>query len=254
MLEPTPGDLAGRCSSRLSGRHPLVGALAVAAAGYVVMLAVLVGLGLLVTRVLVDTAVGRWDESVIDWLARHRTPLFDDLTMVGSHLAETPTVVLVATVVAVYLLVRHFAQGALLLAVGLVVEVSVFLTTTLLVPRDRPDVPKLDQVPPTSSFPSGHTAAAVVLFVCLGLLSRARLRHAFVCRVVWGLALLVPVVVALSRMYRGMHHPADVLAGMVLGVGALVVAVTAVRVALVLAGCGTSRVGPPPSPATTGAP
>jgi membrane-associated phospholipid phosphatase len=32
-------------------------------------------------------------------------------------------------------------------------------------------------------------------------------------------------------MYRGMHHPTDVAAGMLVGIGTLVVAVTAARAA-----------------------
>jgi undecaprenyl-diphosphatase len=27
----------------------------------------------------------------------------------------------------------------------------------------------------------------------------------------WGLAVVVPIFVAMSRLYRGMHHPTDVL-------------------------------------------
>jgi len=42
-------------------------------------------------------------------------------------------------------------------------------------------------------------------------------------------AIVVPVAVGLGRMYRGMHHPTDVLAGALLGIAALTVAVLVVR-------------------------
>jgi len=58
------------------------------------------------------------------------------------------------------------------------------------------------------SFPSGHTntafSAAVVLIVCLGGL--------------WWLALIPAAVVGYSRIYLGVHFPADVAAGAALGV------------------------------------
>ena len=38
---------------------------------------------------------------------------------------------------------------------------------------------------------------------------------------VWAVALAVPPVVAASRMYRGMHHPLDIVAGVLIGIVAL---------------------------------
>ena len=45
------------------------------------------------------------------------------------------------------------------------------------------------------------------------------------------MAIAIPLLVALSRMYRGMHHPTDVAAGLMVGIGTLIVAVAAARVA-----------------------
>jgi undecaprenyl-diphosphatase len=49
--------------------------------------------------------------------------------------------------------------------------------------------------------------------------------------VAWSLAVLLPLVVAASRLYRGMHHLSDVVAGVILGCLALLVALTAARAA-----------------------
>jgi membrane-associated phospholipid phosphatase len=35
---------------------------------------------------------------------------------------------------------------------------------------------------------------------------------------IWAFAGAIPVFVAFSRMYRGMHHPLDVLGGVVIGI------------------------------------
>lgn len=93
-------------------------------------------------------------------------------------------------------------------AIGL--ETAVFMSAAALVGRPRPDVPWLDRPAPTSSFPSGHTGATTALH---GTLASLLGDHPAARPLRLGL----PPLVAYSRLYRGMHHPSDVLAGMALG-------------------------------------
>ena len=46
---------------------------------------------------------------------------------------------------------------------------------------------------------------------------------------IWIVAALIPVYVAFSRMYRGMHHPTDVAGGAIIGILALVALVAVTR-------------------------
>ena len=46
---------------------------------------------------------------------------------------------------------------------------------------------------------------------------------------VWLVAILLPIVVGASRLYRGMHFPTDVAASVLLATGALLFALLAVR-------------------------
>ncbi len=217
---PTPASPAHARHARSTGR--VAAALASGATGLTV---VLVLLGLALTH-LSDTGVLRsWDLSVDRWLAGQRTSGLDTLTRFGNEVANTPTVVLVG-LVAFFVLRGWLGRWyeSWVLAVALVGEVAVFLTVTAAVHRPRPDVPRLDQAPPTSSFPSGHTMAAVVLYGCLAvlLLRYASSRLALpVVALLW----LVPLGVAASRLYRGMHYPTDVLAGAFAGAVWLLVVV-----------------------------
>jgi len=82
--------------------------------------------------------------------------------------------------------------------------------------RDRPRLDEGDtrphrlRTPKTSSFPSGHATAATVAVMMLGR------RRPLVVRV--ALAAL-GTVVASSRVHVRIHHPSDVLGGLVIGFG-----------------------------------
>jgi len=57
-------------------------------------------------------------------------------------------------------------------------ETGLFLLASVIVHRFRPGIPHLDGAPPTSSFPSGHTAATIALACGLALgLARTRPGH-----------------------------------------------------------------------------
>jgi undecaprenyl-diphosphatase len=218
-------------------RRPLVGLLGVLVVAFVMLGAASIGVGLLLTHASLLSGVRHWDTSVNRWFVHRRTGTLDTLTAVGSDLAETPTVIAVGLlVVGLLWWRRHDLYAAGILVVGLTLEVSVFVTTTLFVDRGRPPVRHLDAAPPTSSFPSGHTAAAVVLSIGLVLVVHRVWRHRVATAAVSVVLALVPVVVALSRLYRGMHQPTDVLAGAVLGAVALAVACRSVRASMVRAG------------------
>ena len=79
-------------------------------------------------------------------------------------------------------------------------------------PASGRDVKRLDSSPPTSSFPSGHTGAATALFVAQRAARRVVRPAAAGCgSSASPLLLAVPLLVAYGRLYRGMHHPTDIL-------------------------------------------
>lgn len=218
ILRAAPGGPAERIGRRYRSQRPVVVGSVLWLIGYVIAGAVVVGIGLLLTHVLLHGPLGRWDETISRWFVARRTPTFDSLTSVGSTLGSTFVIVGVAVVaVAILAIGRHWRQIGLIVY-GSLLEFAVFLTATLLVDRARPDVPRLDPSPVTSSYPSGHAAAAFVLFVGLAIVITSLVRSRLVRVISWLLSVAIPVAVALSRLYRGMHHLTDVAASLLLGV------------------------------------
>jgi hypothetical protein len=90
LFDSRPDSLPAHLAGRSRSRRPLVSGAAVGIAGYVFMTALLVGLGLLLTKMLLDGAVGSWDRGLDRWFFDHRTPTFDELTVWGSRLSDYP--------------------------------------------------------------------------------------------------------------------------------------------------------------------
>ena len=187
---------------------------------YVVMTGVAIAVGFLIVDHL--GGVRSLDSRVSEWFGDHRTPTWTDLSWVGSGLAEAMVKIIATVVLSAAFLWRwrRWSEPALL-AGALVLEVMVFVTSSFVVDRGRPPIPQLDSVPPTSSYPSGHTAAAVAFYGALAIIVFWHTRNRVARGVALLVAVLLPAIVGASRMYRGMHHLSDVVAGAVIGLVAL---------------------------------
>lgn len=199
-------------------------------AGYALLLATTIAVGLLLLHVVLSLpGVSGADEELPDAFAAHRSDLLDGLSLGGSLVGDLPLLPLLVTVAAVVAAWRRrWRVAAFIVAAGLL-ELATYRAASLLVHRDRPDVPHLDDLPLSQSYPSGHVAASLAVYGGLALLLTTRWPRRWVRVVCWSLAVVLPLIVALSRLYRGMHHPLDELAGACMGVGAILVALVATR-------------------------
>ena len=182
--------------------------------GWVLIIGAVVGFGELVTKAGNGNVLG--DTTVPRWFAAHRTPTLTTWSQVFSTLGGTQWIIIVAfaaCVLAVAFLRRW--RPVIFLATLLVGEVITFLGAAAVVQRPRPSgVTHLDQNLPTSSYPSGHVAATLCLYIGIAVVvlghARGWWRWLFLA-----LAIAMPVLVATSRMYRGEHHPTDVTGSLI---------------------------------------
>jgi membrane-associated phospholipid phosphatase len=230
-LDPSPADHRAAALAERWRRWPTGAPSALLLFAEAVVIAVVgILVGMLLAKVLSHGAFGRADAGVDRWFARHRTHDLNSITAVVTQVGGTPVVTGLAllTVIGGALVWRRWREPALV-AAALFGEVVIFLCITMLVDRPRPPVPHLDAAPPTSSFPSGHTAASVALYGAWAVLAWERARTALVRGLFTVLAVVVPIAVGLARIYRGMHFPSDVIAGALLGLVWLSLTVRAIR-------------------------
>ena len=232
LFEPRPGGPAERFDGFVGERHPVVAFFLALISGYLVLAATSIALGFLVTEVLLSiNGVARFDERFPRWLAGERTDGWTDATWVGSELSGGYVIPAVIALVAIVMVVQRKWRIAAYVLFAVAVESATYRATTLFVERRRPDVERLESLPVDASYPSGHTAASIALYSGLALLVTSRWALGPWRFVIWAIALAIPPIVAFSRIYRGMHHPIDALAGIPIGIAAIVVVVFACRVA-----------------------
>ncbi|WP_433791382.1 phosphatase PAP2 family protein [Actinoplanes sp. CA-252034] len=176
---------------------------------------------------LVGYSVNRWepsfDDGFVRWLQTFRTPSLDDLSWLASKAGDTHAILIISLFFCpLALALWRQWRPILFLALAMTGELTLFLCAAASVGRARPSAEQLDGQMPTSSFPSGHIAATMCLWAAIAIIVMARVRQPW--RWIFpALAVIMPAVVALSRMYRGMHHPTDVLGATLLTVGWLTV-------------------------------
>src|SRR5262249_43320104 len=181
---------------------------------WVLILGVIVGLGELVTKAGNGNVLG--DRTIPHWLAAHRTPGLTRWSEVFSTLGATEAILIVALATCVvFLAVTRRWRPVVFIAVVMFGELATFLAAAAVVKRPRPEgVTHLDSTLPTSAYPSGHEAATACLYIAIAILvighARGWWRWLFLIP-----AIAMPVLVALSRMYRGEHHPTDILGSLV---------------------------------------
>lgn len=230
-----PGRAAAQTAVRTAGRLGAHGALVLTLALGVVAVFVLAFLASRVYDAVTDkNGVTGLDVPLLHAAAGLRSPVTDGFAAAvayGFGPVGMPILALIA--IAVLTLRRRSWTPAILVVAAGVGSLAMTIAGKDIIDRHRP--PLSDAIPPfeySPSFPSGHTlnATVVVGIVAYLILLRRKTVAARVLTVV--VAVVVPILVGMTRILLGAHWFTDVLAGWLLGAAWLALVVTAHRLYL----------------------
>ena len=146
---------------------------------------------------------------ILYWLEGLRVPGLNEFMLAVTHLGEETAFLAIAIIV--FWCVDKY-EGYYLMGVGLLGNMAnQFLKILCRIPRPwfrDPEFHALEAAIPEAdgySFPSGHSQTAVGTFGCIAATKKNK----------WirGVCIALMILVPLSRMYVGVHTPADVLVG-----------------------------------------
>ena len=157
------------------------------------------------------------------------TRAFDETTRAVVHQFASPTLttvmrgisflgstrfLLCATIVVVLCFIyRRLRREANLMAITMIGAAILNITLKLAFKRVRPE-PFFNLATPKSfSFPSGHSLASFCFFGGLAAILNARIKRGRVRVLIASAAGVLIFLVGLSRIYLGVHHATDVIAG-----------------------------------------
>ena len=163
------------------------------------------------------------DPAVRDWVAQHQVPAVRTFMRSVSWWGDWPQHVALALIgIGIAYARRNRRWITILVAMIVACAIAGAINRVIKIGtgRSRPYVTSdagwkgLRMSSSYNAFPSGHTAASTAFFAAL-LIANRRI----------GLALLlIPMLIAASRMYLNAHHLSDVVAGAIVGVSSAILA------------------------------
>jgi len=141
------------------------------------------------------------------------TKMMVDITALGGVTVLT----LLVTLVVVYLVLRHKYRTAAFVTVSILGGWALSSAMKIGIARPRPEVVQHLVEVTDMSFPSGHAMLSAITYLTLGAMlsrleERASLRYFFPL-----VAVVLTLLIGLSRIYLGVHYPTDVLGGWAAG-------------------------------------
>lgn len=191
---------------------------------FVITIEVVIGIALCVfslasflyfTEGMLEADFNQFDTTVAEAVYQLRNPtltyLMTDITTLGSA-----TQVVIMSLVGIIFLLKKHKKESIVFSLALMMGILINGALKLLIQRPRPHLDPLI-AERMSSFPSGHTMNAFIFFSLLSYFSYHFFKKKKWTLLITTFSVICIFLVGFSRIYLGVHHPSDVLAGFIAG-------------------------------------
>lgn len=192
------------------------------------------GLGIILIVGIIVAAAGTWlfgefadrvmqgqtqavDEAILRWIETHHSTFLDEAMLEVTALGTGVVVLMVVGISALFLSLTRHRYSALLLLVATAGGIVLNNVLKSFFDRPRPQIFEWGEHASTSSFPSGHAMSATIVYTTVAYLASRLAGKRWIRWVTMLVAAIIIVLIALSRMYLGVHYPSDVMAGVIIG-------------------------------------
>jgi undecaprenyl-diphosphatase len=158
-----------------------------------------------------------FDDAVLQWVADHRSPIIEPIMLEITFLGTGTVVMAIVAVSGLFLWLTKHRYSAILLLIATLGGILLNNLLKMGFGRPRPQLFDWGTHVVSWSFPSGHAMSAAVVYGTVAYLA-ARLQAKHWHRVATLLcAIVLIVMIAITRLYLGVHYPSDVIAGIIIG-------------------------------------
>ena len=159
----------------------------------------------------------KFDESVRNYVHEFAFPFLTSVMQTASFLGSTLFLTVFGVVIVIALYLQKHRHGAILFTITTVGASVLLVTLKLAFRRVRPETFFDTILPASYSFPSGHSLAAFCFYGALAEILSERTDKLWQQTLVWISAVTMILLIGISRIYLGVHHPSDVVAGYAVG-------------------------------------
>ena len=176
-----------------------------------------------------------FDVAILQWLHAHQHPLITQLMIEMTYLGTGSVVVVVVGVAALFLWHTEHKHSARLLLAATIGNIVLNSALKLVYHRARPAVFEWQTTAVSSSFPSGHAMSATVVYGTVAYLVMRLQKHRWAKMLTLGAAVLLILLICLTRLYLGVHYPSDVIGGIIVGLAWAAFCMATLEASLVIA-------------------
>ena len=184
--------------------------------GAVIAIAATAAFAELAERVLAG-ATQAFDVAILQWLHAHQSKPLTALMVEMTYLGTGTVVIVVVGVAALFLWHTEHKHSARLLLAATIGNILLNGVLKLVYHRARPTVFEWQTAAVSSSFPSGHAMSATVVYGTVAYLLVRLQKHDWAKALTLVTAVLLILLICLTRLYLGVHYPSDVIGGIIVG-------------------------------------